>query len=405
MPGGRASLADKRHTLCISDMLPGGGKQIKRTPTSITADPIDMNTNPPSSDFTPGKSPPVALIVGGTRGIGKAMALELIRRGYAVNIVGRPSPRGSANAAAIGARFWAADVSRTSEVRRLAERFSAEHSRLDLLIHSADVLRYSRADSSEGVELSFAINYLSRFVLNRRLLPLLRVGGDGRIVHVAAAGMPGSLDLEQIPPAPRETSFSGHNTGQRANDVHVLELIEREASVGIKAFGFNPGLVDTEIRDHIEGMPWWLRLVMHVMSAFIRPVPTADSAAMILRIVLDPSAESGLFDRRGRRLSLRRRESMAREQHLWARSEELLGRLAPHTKSRARPAPPRGRSLTGGSRSRQGCRASDPRVAPPEAVYGEPITGEAPSSSTPTRARLRRRCRRSTTVEVCPEAT
>src|SRR5579864_9242053 len=108
----------------------------------------------------------VVLLVGGTKGIGRATALGLGRLGAAVVVVGRDQAAGERmrreidESGGMGA-FIAADVSLLSEVRRLATEVQARSERLHLLIHSADVFRVARSDTAEGIELSFAVNYLS----------------------------------------------------------------------------------------------------------------------------------------------------------------------------------------------------------------------------------------------------
>lgn len=59
-----------------------------------------------------------AVVVGGTKGIGREIARRLAGSGHAVDIVGRPGPTGPAVAAEIGATFLPADVSELAEVRR-----------------------------------------------------------------------------------------------------------------------------------------------------------------------------------------------------------------------------------------------------------------------------------------------
>jgi NAD(P)-dependent dehydrogenase (short-subunit alcohol dehydrogenase family) len=117
---------------------------------------------------------------------------------------------------------------------------------LDLLVHSADVLiSGGRSESAEDIELSFATNCLSRFVLNNALLELLRVPARASIVHIVAAGMPIGLDLNNIPP--KGGSFQGHNIGQTAHDLYGFALLERLRDTNISVKILNPGMADTTI--------------------------------------------------------------------------------------------------------------------------------------------------------------
>ena len=123
----------------------------------------------------------VALIVGGTSGIGRACALQLAQRGYNIMIVGRNQEAGDSvvatvERAGVRGRFIRGDVSLMQEVRRIAAEIGQQTAAIHLLIHCTDVILNKRIETAEGVELSFATNFLSRFLINdrtdaRRLTP------------------------------------------------------------------------------------------------------------------------------------------------------------------------------------------------------------------------------------------
>ncbi len=264
------------------------------------------------------------LIIGGTSGIGREFAKNLSKTNR-VSIVGRNKEVGKRLAKEYGLSFIQADVSKMADVRLLAERWGAEHDSLDLLIHSADVLRTERLDTSEGFELTFATNYLSRFFLNSLLLDNLKQSKAATIVHIAAAGFPGKLNLEHVPPPKNLSSFSGHNIGQRANDVYGLELARRLEASSIRVLILNPGMVDTGIRKRMEGVNIWARAFVGVMEKLVKGTPPETFVKTVLGLIENPAIPSGLYGPKGNPMRVQAHQSdKARGRELWRRTEETL---------------------------------------------------------------------------------
>jgi hypothetical protein len=84
-------------------------------------------------------------------------------------------------------------------VRDLAERILSEYDRLDVLVNNAGIIVQERKKSEDGYELTFAVNYLSHFLLTSLLLPLLKDSAPARVVNVASAGQsPIDFDVRGI---------------------------------------------------------------------------------------------------------------------------------------------------------------------------------------------------------------
>ena len=150
-----------------------------------------------------------ALVTGSTSGLGEVVARRLGRMGATVIVHGLDESRGRAIAAEITAAgpgratYQPGDLSSLEDVRQLAARIRAAHPRLHLLINNAGILGRTgdtRRESRDGHELTFAINYLSHFLLTRELLPQIQAGAPARIGNVAAGGLLGFF-LEEIGPS------------------------------------------------------------------------------------------------------------------------------------------------------------------------------------------------------------
>ncbi|UCM90590.1 SDR family NAD(P)-dependent oxidoreductase [Streptomyces marincola] len=132
------------------------------------------------------------VIAGGTDGMGRAVALARLARGDAVTVVGSSAAKGEALLAdaghAPGLRFLRADLSSTAEVERVAARIAEHHRSVDALALFANRHSPRRRETPEGLEYTFSLYYLSRYLLGRRLRPLLDAAPRPVIVNVAGVG-------------------------------------------------------------------------------------------------------------------------------------------------------------------------------------------------------------------------
>lgn len=125
----------------------------------------------------------IAVVVGGTSGIGREAARELARQGHEVVVVGRNAQRGEAVVASLRetsgpASFLAADVSTHDGVRAAARGIADRCDRIDVLLHTTGVLTFADVRTPDGLHPFFAVNFLSRYHLTQLLLPRLRRSED-----------------------------------------------------------------------------------------------------------------------------------------------------------------------------------------------------------------------------------
>jgi NAD(P)-dependent dehydrogenase (short-subunit alcohol dehydrogenase family) len=140
----------------------------------------------------------IALVTGGTAGLGRAVAGALAEHGMHVLVHGRDAKRAAAVAEKIResggtAQPYLADLSSLEQTRELADRVSTDHGAIQLLVNNAGVGSgrppyRKRQLSTDGHELRFAVNYLAPVLLTRSLAPTLRDGAPARIVNVGSAG-------------------------------------------------------------------------------------------------------------------------------------------------------------------------------------------------------------------------
>lgn len=132
------------------------------------------------------------LITGSTDGIGLETARKLLALGHQVLIHGRNLKKLDAVKLSLSSEFEAAriesymaDLSRFSEVEKLARAIIAKHQELDVLINNAGVFMVPNPITDAGLDLRFVVNAIAPYLLTSRLLPI--VNKSGRVVNLSSA--------------------------------------------------------------------------------------------------------------------------------------------------------------------------------------------------------------------------
>jgi len=180
----------------------------------------------------------VALVTGGARRVGRALAIGLARAGADVIVHHHRSVDDAQTAvrevASLGRRAIAlsANLAVHAEIRRLAAEAHAAFGRLDILVHNA--ARFERAPFDEITEADWdrviGVNVKAPFFLTQALLPLLRRDG-GVIVHIA--------DLSALQAWP---SWA-HHAVSKAGLLHLTRVLARALGPAIRVNCIVPGTV------------------------------------------------------------------------------------------------------------------------------------------------------------------
>jgi NAD(P)-dependent dehydrogenase (short-subunit alcohol dehydrogenase family) len=159
-----------------------------------------------------------------------------------------------------------ADLASRADLRRLAERFTARHPALHLLINNAGAHFRTRLVDDDGVEMHVAINHLAGFTLTALLLDALLDAGPSRVVNVVSASMadtrqvkissrprPVELDRDGLddlrtvnPPAGFEP-FTAYARAKLLTLMSGYHLAEQLRGTQVTVNAVHPGLVATPI--------------------------------------------------------------------------------------------------------------------------------------------------------------
>ena len=135
----------------------------------------------------------VALITGGASGIGRATALLFAREGASVVVADVNESAGKdvvLQVAAEGGRvsLERADVTNSSDCRRIVERTVAEFGRIDILFNNAGIIRRAAITelSEDDWDRVMDVNVKSIFLLSREVIPVMAMAGGGVIINTAS---------------------------------------------------------------------------------------------------------------------------------------------------------------------------------------------------------------------------
>jgi 3-oxoacyl-[acyl-carrier protein] reductase len=219
----------------------------------------------------------VALITGGARGIGRAVALKLADDGWSIAICYRTSVREAnevieaAQQKKVRARAIASDVSDPAAAARLVQQVHSDWGRIDALINGAGP--YHRIslleETTEGWHSMFDNNLHPVFYLSRAVIPLMREQRWGRIICFTMA------NAEQLIAQPQLTAHYIAKVGLLALSRSFARLV---APYGITMNCVGPGFIDSGSAPQQE----LEKMVKYIPAGYVGSVDDAVAAVRFL---------------------------------------------------------------------------------------------------------------------------
>jgi retinol dehydrogenase-14 len=234
------------------------------------------------------------LVTGGTSGIGRATAVELVRRRAMVTITARDEAKGRAAATSILADTGVdvdvgmLDLSRLESVRRFAEEYGRTNDRLDVLVNNAGTMTGRRLQTPDGLEWTFGVNHVAPFLLTRLLSPLLVASAPSRVISVSSEvhrSAKQGLNFDDLQMTRGWSAQKAYAASKLATILMTVELERRLGDQGVTARAVHPGVVATNFGKGREGR-WLMRVMMTALAPVLKK--PADGAAPIVLLVTGP---------------------------------------------------------------------------------------------------------------------
>jgi NAD(P)-dependent dehydrogenase (short-subunit alcohol dehydrogenase family) len=294
-----------------------------------------MPEKPIASDITLPMAGKICLVTGATAGIGKVTAHALAQQGASVVLVGRNLEKGEAVVGQIkkqtgnsAVEFMVADLSSQQQIRHLAERFQAKYRQLHVLVNNAGAVFFSRWESVDGLEMTFALNHLGYFLLTNLLLDMLKASTPARVVNVSSsAHLAGRVNFDNLQGRKRYIGWLAYAQSKLANVLFTYELARQLARTGVTANVLHPGIVRTNfaLNNGLQGR--LIRLVMDLVS-----IGQEAGAETVIYLAASPEVKDVTgsyfeYKKAVRSSSVSYNQALARR--LWQVSLELTGLPAP----------------------------------------------------------------------------
>ncbi|NNF00789.1 MAG: SDR family NAD(P)-dependent oxidoreductase [Pyrinomonadaceae bacterium] len=290
-----------------------------------------------TTENIPDQKDRVAIVTGSSSGIGYEAARVLAGSNSTVIIAVRNLEKGKTAAEKIAKEFEDAslhilelDLANLESVRKFADDFKEEYSRLDLLINNAGVMMPPYSKTADGFELQFGTNHLGHFALTAQLLDVLNQTENSRIVNVASGAHKfADFDLNDLNWEKRSYSrMKSYGASKIANLYFTYELQRRLSAAGSAtiATAAHPGWTATELQRH-NGL-------FELLNSFFAQ-DISMGALPTLRAAIDEEAKGGdyfgpdgFMEMRGYPVKVdsnteSKDEAIAKK--LWEISEEMTG--------------------------------------------------------------------------------
>lgn len=230
----------------------------------------------------------VAIVTGGSRGIGLSVAKDLYRRGCTVIITSSVTieadrekvaneVRTSVRPTVPGGRVlvWSVDFRNLNTVCDFAARFNKTFESLDILVNNAGVMFVDKAYTGDGFEYHYQINYLSHALLTWLLMPVMhraRKVSPARVVNVSSSThYPRSLFIEDLQSL--KTPYSPFHAYAQSKLCQVMFtyfmadwLKKNRGEYRVLVNSLHPGVAKTGLYQHV----WWVKIFPRIARLLFR---------------------------------------------------------------------------------------------------------------------------------------
>jgi NAD(P)-dependent dehydrogenase (short-subunit alcohol dehydrogenase family) len=228
----------------------------------------------------------VAMISGGGRGLGAAIAARLVAEGWALSLGVRDTARASRpDIAAESLLIHPFDATDAATAAPWVEATATRFGRIDALVNNAGILRMVDFEqgSEDDLDALWSVNVKAPFRLIRAALPHLRATGAGRVVNIA------STDAKRY----RQGTSVGYAMTKHALLAMTQAVRFAGWEDGVRATALCPGAIDTDLIAGLAGVtPKADRLTRETVAGMVAFILSLPNQASVPEFIANTRLES-----------------------------------------------------------------------------------------------------------------
>lgn len=191
----------------------------------------------------------IALVTGATRGIGKAIAIELIKEGatvilnYSKDDLSAEETLKEIEALGGYAKLYKGDISKYEICKSMIDFVASTFGKIDILINNAGVsFRGLFMDFSDrNINDIFGINVLGAMYLSKEVIPHMLSKGKGNIINISSIWGEAGASCEVL-----------YSSTKGAINLFTKSLAKELAPMGIRVNAIAPGVIETEMNSFLS---------------------------------------------------------------------------------------------------------------------------------------------------------
>eukprot|EP00744_Colponema_vietnamica_P005772 GILI01008427.1.p2 GENE.GILI01008427.1~~GILI01008427.1.p2 ORF type:complete len:328 (+),score=108.52 GILI01008427.1:110-985(+) len=245
----------------------------------------------------------VAVITGGTSGIGLVSAREMARKGCHVIITGRSEEAGrkaveeikQATSTSAQVDFMRLDLSSLRSVKEFADAYKSRQLPIHILLNNAGVMACPRELTEDGLEMQFGTNHIGHFLLTNLLLDTIERSAPSRIVNVSSYAHTMSykegVRFDDLAAEKEYSPWARYGQSKLCNVLFTYALARRMEGKQVYVNCLHPGYVATNLQRHMPSQGRFIAAVGWVGYKFIALTPD-QGALSNLYLSTSPDVET-----------------------------------------------------------------------------------------------------------------